>query len=281
MKTILSPVDFSKNAVNAAEYAVALGERFGSTVFLLHVFETPVVFSEMNFTNIGNIKAAIRETAEKKMSTLQKKLSNKYKNTIIKTMLAEGSASKEIPACAAQLGAEMIVMGTTGTSKMERLLMGSTTASVIQHATCPVLCIPKQTEYHQIEKIVFATDLHEDNIAVASSLAALAKKFDAEIIFVFVDDKHLVHTEEAVSGMTKKIRSRVKYPKISGYISKNTSVTKGLEYFLKKYPADMLAMYTHEKHFPQSLFNQSMTKIMSHQTSIPLLALKISDRTIL
>lgn len=215
------------------------------------------------------------------MAAIQQKLKKKFRNIKIEAKLTRGSAAKEILAYAGKSKSDMIVMGTTGMSKIERLLMGSTTSAVIQHANCPVLCIPKHAVRTKIQKIIFATDLHEDNILVAASMAPFAKKLDAEIVFVFVDDKHLVHADEDVNRMTKKIRTRVKYPKISGYISKNTSITKGLEYFLKKYPADMLAMYTHKKRFPQTLFNQSITKIMSHQTSIPLLVLNVSDQPML
>src|SRR5436190_2147689 len=81
-----------------------------------------------------------------------------------------------------------------------------------------------------IQRIVFATDLHEDNINAALSLITFARHFNAEISFVFVDDKHLLHTDESVDVMTKKIRRRVRYEKLSGYIAKNTSITKGIDY---------------------------------------------------
>jgi len=112
------------------------------------------------------------------------------------------------------------------------------------------------------------------------TIAAFAKVFDAEIAFLFVDDKHLLHDEEWMEGMTRKIRKRVKYPKLSGYISKSTTVTKGIEYFIRKFPADMLVMFTHPRHFPENMYHSSMTQIMSHQSQVPLLVLKRADVSI-
>ena len=235
----------------------------------------------MDFTVLGNIEAVVKDAAVKKMAALQRKLARKFRNIRIETGVVRGSAMNEIQLYADKVSADMIVMGTTGMTKMARLLMGSTTSTVIQHASCPVLCIPPGAVYKHIRKIVFATDLKEDNITAATGLSPFAKKFDAEIVFVFVDDRHLIHANDEVSRMTKKIRSRVKYPKISGFISKHTSITKGLEYFLKKRPADMLALFTHRKHFPQSLFNQSVTKLMSHQTNIPMLSLHAADMKVI
>jgi hypothetical protein len=62
--------------------------------------------------------------------------------------------------------------------------------------------------------------------------------------------------------------------KLSGFIATGTAITQGLEKFLRKNKAQILVMMTHEKHFPINMFSQSITKLMSHQTRIPLLAIK-------
>ena len=156
--------------------------------------------------------------------------------------------------------------------------MGSTTARVIRDAQCAVLTIPKGVKFNGIKRMVYATDLHDDNIRAASMVIPFASVFDAELAFVFVDDKHLLHDDISVERMTKKIKSRVKYKKLSGYIAKNTNISKGLDYFLKKNPSDMLVLFTHERHFIDSLFNQSITRLVAHQSNLPLLSVKYTDR---
>jgi nucleotide-binding universal stress UspA family protein len=281
MKTILCPTDFSKNALNAAAYACALAEKFQATVVLLHAYERPVDFTESQFVLSPDTDDMLKTAASKNLSVFVQKITRQYPKVKIDPMLVAGAGHTEIVAAAAANDADLIIMGATGTSKIERLLMGSTASRVIHQAPCPVLCIPKEAAFNGINKIVFATDLKDDNISSARNLVPFATAFSAEIVFVFVDDKHLLHADSEISKMTQKIRKQVKYPKISGYISKNTSITKGLEYFLKKYPADILAMFTHQRHFPESLFNQSITKLMSHQVRIPLLAMQQTDRPLL
>lgn len=278
MKTILCPTDFSVNAEHAVKYGASLADSFDAKLLLLHIYETPLMLTEVPFTVIEASEKQIRGSTEKKMESLKVKLAKQYPSLQIETVVMEGLSNEKIVAIADKNEAEFIVMGTTGTSKLERMLMGSTTAKVIRHANCPVLCIPKTATFGGIKKIVFATDLHEDNIEAVRHISPFARHFDAEIIFVFVDDKHLIHTEESIQRMTKKIRSKVQYPKVSGYIVGHDSVTKGIDKFLKKYPADVLAMFSHEKHFPGTMFSQSVTTMMSHQTRIPLLALKLSTQ---
>ncbi len=281
MKTILCPVDFSKSSINAAEYAAFLAEDFKAEIILLFVYETPTIYSDIPMTNVQNMEENILIDAHEKLNKLKEKLTRKFKNTKFKTLVLEGSIGEMVAQYSRQVEADVIVVGKTGNSKLKRLIMGSTTADINQEASCPVLTIPSDNVFNKINKIIFATDLHENNIASSLAITDFAKHFDAEIIFVFVDVNHLIHSDEKILEMTRKIKKRVKYPKLSGYISKNASVYKGLEYFLEKHKGDLLMMFSHQRHFPGNLFNQSITKMVSYQTKIPLLALKISDATIL
>lgn len=281
MNLILCPTDFSTSATNAIKYAASLADNLAGRVIILHVYEKPVMFSDAPLTRIANAVEQIKAGAERKISSLISKLKNTHKNVRFEMMLKDGIGAEKILSVADKLNVDLIIMGSTGTSKLQRLLIGSTTARIIRDASCPVLSIPKKAVFKGINKLVFATDLNEDNINSATMITSFAKSFGAEITFVFVDDKHLLHSDEHIAAMTQKIRKRVKYSKISGYISKNTSITKGLEHFLSKKPADILVMFTHARHFPESMFNSSITKMMSHQSNIPLLALKKADRPLL
>lgn len=281
MKLIVCPTDFSASANNAVLYAAAFSEKFSAHLVLLHIYEAPIVFTEAPLAGVQFATEQVKTVAEKKLKTLANKVTKEFPSISLETINIYGPADEQIVSVAHMHTADMIIMGTTGTTKLERLLMGSTTSRVIRHSDCPVLCIPKNRKFTDVKKIIFATDLKEDNLASAMMLTAFAEKFSAEIIFVFVDDRNILHESEEIEAMTRKIRKQVKYPKISGYIAKHTSISKGLEYFLKKKPGDMLVMLTHPRHFPDNMYNSSVTRLMSHQTQIPLLALKHDDRPLM
>jgi nucleotide-binding universal stress UspA family protein len=280
MKTIICPTDFSACAQNAAMYAAQLAKEFNSRLILLHVYEIPLIYDEVPLVRDAEVDQSIQNRAKKNIDELKDKMVCDCKHLRVETLVMEGNPLDKIIYLADRESADLIIMGATGKSKTKRMLGGSTTSGVIDKANCPVLCIPSDEKFKGIRKIVFATDMHEDTMNAASVIVSFAKHFQAEIVFVYVDNKHLIHSEEGINEMTKKIRSLVHYPKMSGYIAKNTSITDGLEFFLVANPADLLVMFAHEKHFPKTLLNPSMTKKMTDLAPVPVLALTISDRTL-
>jgi nucleotide-binding universal stress UspA family protein len=55
--------------------------------------------------------------------------------------LREGDAAREMARLAAELDADLIVVGTHGRTGIERLLLGSVAEEVMRHGPCPVLVI--------------------------------------------------------------------------------------------------------------------------------------------
>jgi universal stress protein A len=54
-----------------------------------------------------------------------------------------GDAGEEIVAAAADLQADILVLGTHGRTGLKHLLLGSVAESVMRHAPCPVLTVRK------------------------------------------------------------------------------------------------------------------------------------------
>jgi nucleotide-binding universal stress UspA family protein len=280
MKTIICPVDFSPCSENAALYAAQLAKEFKSRLILLHVYESPFLYTESSVSSAGEIEKNIQETADKNIYKLKEVLLHINKDISIDTITKEGNADKETCLLASKENADVITMGTTGKNRAKQVLLGSTSLKVISEAQHPVLLIPESGKYRGINKIVFATDLHEDNLNAALQIVSFAMHFKSEIVFVYVDNKDLIHSEENIASLTRKIREHVRYNKMSGYITKITDVTDGIEYFLKINPADLLVMFTHQKHFPQTLLKPSLTKKVSQAIHIPLLALPVHAHTL-
>lgn len=268
MKIIIAPTDFSKNGNNAAEYAATMAKEFESKLILVYVYET------FKNTETGEAEKELKIEAMEKLTLLSGRLSKQYGiQTEIKLLSGETPAGTIIK-FANEILADIIIAGSTGTNLLERMLMGSTSSRLVYDSKCAVLCIPPDVIFEPVKRIAFATDLKEDNINAALSLTTFAQHFDAEICFLYVDDKDLIHDDNSVTEMTSRIKTRVRYPRLSGYVTKHTDIQKGIKNFLKQQPVQVLAMFTHADESSSLRFSESVTADMSDHTKIPLLALK-------
>ncbi|MFI5218732.1 MAG: universal stress protein [Bacteroidia bacterium] len=278
MKTILVPTDYSKCADNACRYAIEIAKKAKAKIILMHTFETPVLYSEIPLVTAKLDYSMLHNAALKDLKKYHSKISKAARSVKIELVLQQGLASSRIKEIALEKKVDLIIMGTTGKGAVERMLIGSNTSRVLRKAPCMVLAIPPKAKYDGMKKIVYATDLLNDNLEHTKTMIPFAKKFNSEILFLNINTRILLGNEEDnLNKITRKIKKNIRYPKTSGYICNDLNVANGINYFLKKHKADCLAMYTHHRGILQSIFNPSVTKEVAVHISIPLLVIHEND----
>lgn len=135
---ILCPVDFSEPSARALEYALALAERLGARVEVVHIFQFPAF--------------AVEDGAVALPPYLQEDLSQRLRERLEQFVIekaGEGSNAtahvlEGVPYLAimeAAKGQDLIVMGTHGRSGLSHLLLGSVAERVVRGSEVPVLTI--------------------------------------------------------------------------------------------------------------------------------------------
>lgn len=138
---ILVTIDFSEAAELGLREAERLAADQEAKLSLLHVLEdaTP-----------ANIDAASRERILqehrlKAGTSLEEMVAGRTVVEEIKTMVAVGDVVDEILMVAADEQADLIVMASRGRTALGRVLLGSTTETVLHRAKCPVLVVPSHS----------------------------------------------------------------------------------------------------------------------------------------
>lgn len=279
MKKIFVATDFSEVSENAVHYAASMAQTFGSSLTVIHVYESPMFYTaEMPYTAIEAAEKLAKSDAENKMAQLMSKLNSAYAGVNISSSIVRGISADSISEEADKNGADLLVSGATGAGMIERTLVGSTTTSLINKSKCHVLIVPANARFNGIHKLVYSTDLNEKNISAAGNLTTIAQKANAELVFLFVDNKIHTDSEEISEEMSEKIRKNVSYPKISGYVCTDPDIMNGISVFLKKVKADMVVMLTHPRSFPRMLWDKSLTKKFSYHPDVPLLVMHASEQ---
>ena len=132
---ILFPVDFSPSCVAMAAYVKRAATLFGAKVSLVHVFD-PASYDgfELYLRRMEEIAEEHQEIARNRLNSF---LKDEFPVTEHSRILAAGEAAAQI-AQIAKKGFDLIIMPThAGTFR--RMLLGSTTAKVINDVDCPVL----------------------------------------------------------------------------------------------------------------------------------------------
>jgi nucleotide-binding universal stress UspA family protein len=137
-KKILVPADFSDHSNRALELALELAERLDAQVHVLHVYEIP-------FLSVPDapwvITTDVVQSIESASRTALERLIRKYGGTRAKPLLRSGDARAQIEAAAAELGADLIVMGTHGRRGIAHALLGSVAEYVMRTSMVPVLTV--------------------------------------------------------------------------------------------------------------------------------------------
>ncbi|MBW4622975.1 MAG: universal stress protein [Cyanosarcina radialis HA8281-LM2] len=134
-KTVLFPVDRSREAREAAEVVIEIVNTYSSRLVLLSVVEESVEEGELLESPM---------TSEEAIAELLKNAQNMFADRGIQseTMEREGKPAFTICDVADELDADLIIMGSRGLGLTEEGAANSVTNRVIDLAPCPVLVVP-------------------------------------------------------------------------------------------------------------------------------------------
>ena len=275
MKTILCPTDFTKGSENAVRYAIELAKIYKSKIILMHAYETPVIYTDVSVSTVQLDFDMLREAAVKQLKKFHAKILESEKQVPFELLLQQGLPSARVNEIATEKKVDLIVMANTSSTQVQRFFIGSNASRVIKDAPCKVMLIPSKAKFKGLKKIVFSTDLSDENLIASNEVVLMAKTFKSEIIFLNVDNKNLIHDDADLSRVTHRIRQFVTYPKMKGFVCTDLNIADGITYFLKNEKADCLAMVTHHRKFLQAMANPSITKRVSYSTDVPLLIIHL------
>ncbi|MDH3604506.1 MAG: universal stress protein [Candidatus Tectomicrobia bacterium] len=134
---ILVPIDFSAYANQALENAIELAKALRARLTLLHVVDT------MSW-GVAQAQAAIPPSVWQDLETsLAERMETSRKRVQaaglqVETLILHGAPSQTIIDTAQDKGADLIVMGTHGRTRLTHALVGSVAEKVVRLAPCPV-----------------------------------------------------------------------------------------------------------------------------------------------
>jgi len=137
---IVVAVDFSDHSRHALKMAEEFAEKFGAKIELIHVFEMPIPpVAPYEFTMPDNFMAEARDSVLRELDGLKNEVAGH--GIDVEAHLRDAPAYVAINELAAEVDADLIVMGTRGNTGLKHVLLGSVAERTLRHAHCPVLTV--------------------------------------------------------------------------------------------------------------------------------------------
>ena len=176
IETILFPVDFSPSCAAMAPYVRRAADLFGSQVTLVHVCD---LASHNGFEIYVRSPLEIAEEHQSiARQALDSFIESEFPPANCPRILRSGEAAEQISEVAQTGGFDLIVMPTHA-GRFRRMLLGSTTAKVLNDAECMVLttehaetAIPKPLEHRVWVCAIGLSPDSERTLRLASCAAA-------------------------------------------------------------------------------------------------------------
>ena len=278
MGKILVPIDFSEHSAYALEVAASLAKQNGSELILLHMMG----LSEAILTKDSSQEAA---EAHYYMKLTHKRFQEfrdqpYLKDLKVHEMVQNYKIFSEINEVAMETKAELIVMGSHGTSGLSGIFVGSNTEKVVRTAQIPVLVVKKQRPGYKPHRVVYACDYKIEDLSAYTNALKFFSRWPVEIHVVYVN----LPTEQFKSSaeinkerdLFFKVAHRLEIPAhVTSHVVCDYSIEGGLYQYAEAVDADIIAMPTHGRKGIAHFFKGSIGEDVANRAEIPVLTIRV------
>jgi len=187
IETILCAFDFSDTARVALAQARWFAREHGARLILAHIVE-PIPLGPYPILMAPGNDLAIRDIALERIKDLAASLASDELDLGIRVEM--GEPGPQLIEVAADVDADLIVLGTQGLSGLKHLLIGSTAEYVVRRSACPVLTVHPSDRVLEgsIETVILPTDLSSDaDFAVDAFIEIFGNAGRPQVVLAYAD----------------------------------------------------------------------------------------------
>lgn len=278
MKNILLPTDFSENSWNAIEYALRFLANAKCHFYLLHVNRiSALVESDMPYLPTQDVvKKLLISPAKKELQQLQKRISEQLphnKNHKFYAITDHNFFIESIRKHVNDKKIDMIIMGTKGSSGLQKFIIGSNAGDVITKVPCATLVVPENAKFNGIKELAFPTDFALTyNFQTLVPISEVLENYEASLRIVHIGKKSRDLNEGQVKNK-ELLEDFFSEDKHSFYFLTNDKIEEAIQCFVQSRNIDMIAMVAKNLNYFQRILFLPTIEEISYHTDVPFLVL--------
>ncbi len=270
MKTVLLLTDFSDNARNAAEFAIALLGYESRKYVLVNVFIEPLTSASDAIPVIDVLERDSKEGLINELAFLR----SKYDKLGVQLDICPepGGLLFALDRLTEEHDVEFIVLGSHGASAKRKPLMGNNAAYIIKHFKAPMIVVPSDCRFSSPGHVLLAVDNRPyEQLTILQPLLDIIEQYASKVSVLNVQ-----------SGSSEEVTKTVEHDQVQAalkniphtfYREWGKKVSLGLVDFINEHNIDMICMIDRDRTFFDNLFHPSVIKKMSAKTQVPMLVL--------
>ena len=277
MKKIIVPVDFSNHSEFALKAAAILAKKHNAEILALHMLEIGAVTMSESAVQLQEMTIFHLKLAEKNFNNFLKK---EYLEGIrITPIIKHFKVFSEVNTIAENHNADIIVMGSHGSSGFKEIFVGSNTEKVVRSSNVPVLVVKNEQENLSFDDVVFALDFSEESVEAYMNAM--------KVLSVLAENIHLVHIntpftdfmssneiEKKVVSFLEKVEGNISKLNTINYVADYT-IEKGIFNFSNVVGGDLIAVITHGRKGFAHYFTGSVSEDVTNHSTLPVITFKM------
>ncbi|WP_432410125.1 universal stress protein [Rasiella sp. SM2506] len=275
MKNILLPTDFSKNSLNAIDYAMQFFENWECDFYILNVHKDSDYVSAdlVAGSKTDTIYNSIATDNKKSVNQLVKKLSKDYKSQsyTFHGLFEYDDFVSAVNQAVKHNSIDLIIMGSNGANGAEKVIFGSNTIHVIRKIECPTLIVPANYKFTSINKALFSTQRCEDfsfrGIAVFKEILNIHQ---CELVVLELDSDAIVMSKKEDNDCLRALFPEHTYTYFCLNKLTDVNAVNAITQVLK---IDIHAAFVEKETFLERILFGSETTQLAYGTLIPLLCI--------
>ncbi|MEM7108852.1 MAG: universal stress protein [Bacteroidota bacterium] len=271
MLDILVPVDFSKEARYALNFALGITKSNEASILAFHVVDYPTG------ATVDPIGMAVPTPYDPDFIELLKKNAGKQMEYFlaefdgeIESEISVGNPYLDISDKISELDVDLVIMGTKGSTGLKEFFIGSNAEKIVRTAECPVITLSQSTTTDDITDIVFATNLVDVSEEIMTQVKRLQDMFQAKLHLVRINTPNSFERDQVIENGLEKVAKRYLLTNYTINIYNDIYQDQGILSFAAKMDASLIAMGTHGRTGLRHLLSGSVAEDVVNQAQRPI-----------
>ncbi|NND63686.1 MAG: universal stress protein [Flavobacteriaceae bacterium] len=277
MKKILVPIDFSDHSEYALEVAAKLAKTYNADIVALHMMGLSEAILTKDESQEVMEAVYYMKLAEKQFGEFLDK--DYLEGVNVVSTVQNYKIFKEIDTVAREHEADLIVMGSHGSSGIREVFVGSNTEKVVRTSTVPVLVVKNKVMDFEVGTMVFACDFSLDYLPAFKKAMEIASLFNAKFQLLYINTPERFKRSSEMQQRAFKFLTEAGDNALDLYDSVvyycDTTIEDGIFAYSNNVRADVIAVPTHGRRGLAHFFTGSIGEELVNHSDIPVITFKI------